>query len=156
MDESFFTGNEDALNSSCDSILQQVDASLKRLDTDYIGLYYQHRIDPKTEPEEVAETMAELIKAGKIRAWGFPSHQRIIFGEPTQYVKYPPLKICIPSWQGRMREPIFHSAKNWGSPMCPPVLLQKGILATATLPGQNTGKETGGGDEAFLWYCAFP
>ena len=70
VDDSFFAGNEDALNSSRDSIRQQVDASLKRLGTDYIDLYYQHRIDPKTAPEEVAETMAELIKAGKIRAWG--------------------------------------------------------------------------------------
>lgn len=68
VDESFFTGNADALNSSHDSILRQVDASLKRLKTDFIDLYYQHRIDPKTEPEEVAETMTELIKAGKIRA----------------------------------------------------------------------------------------
>lgn len=70
VDESFFMGNEDALNSSRTSILQQVDASLKRLGTDYIDLYYQHRIDPKAEPEEVAETMQELIKAGKIRSWG--------------------------------------------------------------------------------------
>ena len=70
VDDSFFAGNEDALNSSRDSIRQQMDASLKRLGTDYIDLYYQHRIDPKTTPEEVAETMSELIKAGKIRAWG--------------------------------------------------------------------------------------
>ena len=70
VDESFFAGNSEALNSSHDSIVQQVDASLKRLGTDYIDLYYQHRIDGKTEPEEVAETMAELIEAGKIRAWG--------------------------------------------------------------------------------------
>lgn len=70
VDESFFQGNPDALDSSRASILQQVDASLSRLGTDYIDLYYQHRIDPKTEPEEVAGTMAELIKAGKIRAWG--------------------------------------------------------------------------------------
>ena len=58
------------LDSSRDSILREVDASLSRLGTDRIDLYYQHRIDSKTEPEEVAETMAELIKAGKIRAWG--------------------------------------------------------------------------------------
>ncbi len=58
------------LDSSHDSILREIDASLSRLGTDHIDLYYQHRIDPNTEPEEVAETMAELIKAGKIRAWG--------------------------------------------------------------------------------------
>ena len=70
VDDSFFSGNADALNSSRDSIKQQVDDSLKRLGTDYIDLYYQHRIDPKTEPEEVAETMEKLVKEGKIRAWG--------------------------------------------------------------------------------------
>ena len=70
VDESFFSGDENALNSSRESIREQIDASLKRLGTDYIDLYYQHRIDPKTPPEEVAETMSELIKEGKIRAWG--------------------------------------------------------------------------------------
>lgn len=80
VDESFFAGNVEALSSRHDSILEQVDASLKRLGTDYIDLYYQHRIDPKTEPEEVAETMAELIKAGKIRAWG-------VSFAPVEYIR---------------------------------------------------------------------
>ena len=80
VDESFFAGNAEALSSSHESILEQVDASLKRLGTDYIDLYYQHRIDPKTEPEEVAETMAELIKAGKIRAWG-------VSFAPVEYIR---------------------------------------------------------------------
>lgn len=47
-----------------------VEKSLRRLRTDHIDLYYQHRIDPKVEPEVVAGTMADLIKEGKIRAWG--------------------------------------------------------------------------------------
>lgn len=42
----------------------------KDLEVSAIGLYYQHRIDPKVSPEEVAETMAELIKEGKITHWG--------------------------------------------------------------------------------------
>ena len=58
------------LDSAPDTIRASVEGSLKRLRTDYIDLYYQHRIDPKVEPEDVAETMAELIGAGKIRAWG--------------------------------------------------------------------------------------
>lgn len=70
VNESFFAGDADALDSSHDSILKQADDSLRRLGTDHIDLYYQHRIDPKTAPEEVAETMSELIQAGKIRAWG--------------------------------------------------------------------------------------
>lgn len=58
------------VDSKPETIRKSVEGSLSRLQTDYIDLYYQHRIDPAVEPEEVAETMAELIKEGKIRAWG--------------------------------------------------------------------------------------
>ncbi|WP_303002199.1 aldo/keto reductase [Dialister invisus] len=58
------------LDSSPETIRKSLEGSLKKLGTDYIDLYYQHRIDPKVEPETVAETMAQLIKEGKIRYWG--------------------------------------------------------------------------------------
>ena len=51
-------------------IRASVDASLKRLDTDHIDLYYQHRLDPKVPVEEVAGVMADLIREGKITHWG--------------------------------------------------------------------------------------
>ena len=51
-------------------IRKSVEGSLKRLQTDHIDLYFQHRIDANTEPEVVAEVMAELIKEGKILHWG--------------------------------------------------------------------------------------
>ncbi len=57
-------------DSSREGIRRSVEGSLKRLDTDYIDLYFQARIDPKVEPEEVAETMKELIQEGKILHWG--------------------------------------------------------------------------------------
>lgn len=63
-------GNHLILDSRPEVIRKSVEGSLKRLGTDYIDLYYQHRIDPKVEPEAVAETMAALIREGKIRAWG--------------------------------------------------------------------------------------
>ncbi len=46
------------------------DASLKRLSTDYIDIYYQHRPDPEVPVEETIGTMAELVQAGKIRYIG--------------------------------------------------------------------------------------
>lgn len=58
------------VDSRPEKIRRSVEGSLKRLRTDYIDLYYQHRIDPQISPEEVAGTMAELIKEGKIRYWG--------------------------------------------------------------------------------------
>lgn len=51
-------------------IRASVDASLKRLKTDHIDLYYQHRADPNIPIEEVAGVMSDLIKAGKITHWG--------------------------------------------------------------------------------------
>ena len=57
-------------DSSKASIRKSIEGSLKKLDTDHIDLYYQHRIDPNVSPEEVAETMAELMKEGKITHWG--------------------------------------------------------------------------------------
>lgn len=57
-------------DSRPETIRKSVEGSLKRLDTDHIDLYYQHRIDPKVEPEAVAEVMNDLINEGKIRAWG--------------------------------------------------------------------------------------
>ena len=63
-------GDHLLMDSSPETIRRSVDGSLKRLGIDCIDLYYQHRIDPKVEPETVAEVMNELIKAGKIRHWG--------------------------------------------------------------------------------------
>lgn len=57
-------------DSRPETIRRSVETSLKRLQTDHIDLYYQHRIDPKIPAEEVAGVMSELIKEGKILHWG--------------------------------------------------------------------------------------
>lgn len=57
-------------DSRPETIRRSVEGSLKRLKTDHIDLYFQHRIDPSVEPEAVAQVMAELIKEGKITHWG--------------------------------------------------------------------------------------
>jgi aryl-alcohol dehydrogenase-like predicted oxidoreductase len=51
-------------------IVQAVEDSLKRLQTDYIDLYQSHRDDPETPQEDVLEAYGKLIKAGKVRAIG--------------------------------------------------------------------------------------
>lgn len=56
-------GGADYVKASCD-------ASLKRLGTDYIDLYFQHRVDPQTPIEETVGAMAELVQAGKVRYIG--------------------------------------------------------------------------------------
>lgn len=67
-------------------IRASVEASLKRLNTEYIDLYYQHRIDPAVPIEDVAEVMAELIQEGKSRIGGCQRHMRKRYGVPMLFV----------------------------------------------------------------------
>lgn len=64
------SGETVGLNSRPDHIRAVVDASLKRLRTDHIDLLYQHRVDPAVPMEDVANTVKELVEAGKVRHWG--------------------------------------------------------------------------------------
>ena len=58
------------LDGSAENVRLSVEGSLKRLGTDYIDVYYQHRMDPGTPIEETVGALAELIAAGKIRGYG--------------------------------------------------------------------------------------
>lgn len=63
-------GKPTALNSEPKHLRRTVEGSLKRLRTDHIDLPYQHRVDPKIPMEDVAGTVGELIKEGKVLHWG--------------------------------------------------------------------------------------
>jgi aryl-alcohol dehydrogenase-like predicted oxidoreductase len=60
----------DGVDSHPDNIRKVAEASLKRLKTDHIDLFYQHRVDPKVPMEEVAGAVKELIGQGKVRHFG--------------------------------------------------------------------------------------
>jgi aryl-alcohol dehydrogenase-like predicted oxidoreductase len=58
------------LDGSTEHVRSSIEGSLKRLGTDYVDLYYQHRVDPNVPIEETVGAMAELVQAGKIRHIG--------------------------------------------------------------------------------------
>jgi aryl-alcohol dehydrogenase-like predicted oxidoreductase len=62
--------DEGGLNSRPEHIRKVAEASLKRLQTDYIDLFYQHRVDPNVPIEDVAGTVQELIREGKVKYFG--------------------------------------------------------------------------------------
>lgn len=62
--------SETGVNSQPKHIRKVVNESLKRLQTDYIDLLYQHRVYPNVPIEDVAETVSELIKQGKVKYFG--------------------------------------------------------------------------------------
>ena len=77
------------------AILEQVDASLTRLGTDYVDLYQIHRFDPDTPVEETMEALHDIVKAGKVRylgassmyAWQFAKLQHAAYlGGWTRFV----------------------------------------------------------------------
>jgi len=62
--------NARGVNGRPEYVRQSCDASLKRLETDYIDLYYQHRVDPETPIEETVGEMKRLVEEGKVRFLG--------------------------------------------------------------------------------------
>jgi aryl-alcohol dehydrogenase-like predicted oxidoreductase len=64
------TGKQAGLDSRPEHIKQVADASLKRLKTDVIDLFYQHRVDPNVPIEDVAAAVKDLIQQGKVKHFG--------------------------------------------------------------------------------------
>jgi len=75
-------------------VMESVHASLKRMDVDYLDLYFCHRYDPETPIEEIVQTMNILIQQGKILYWGTSeweaSHVAQAYGIARQYNLIPP------------------------------------------------------------------
>ncbi|MGD1037866.1 MAG: aldo/keto reductase [Roseiarcus sp.] len=63
-------GGQSGMDSRPEHIREVAEASLKRLKTDVIDLFYQHRVDPNVPIEDVAGTVKELIRQGKVRCFG--------------------------------------------------------------------------------------
>jgi aryl-alcohol dehydrogenase-like predicted oxidoreductase len=63
-------GRQIGLDSRPEHVKEVAEASLRRLGIDVIDLYYQHRVDPQVSIEETVGAMADLVKAGKVRALG--------------------------------------------------------------------------------------
>jgi len=63
-------GKTEGTDSRPEHIREVIEASLRRLQTDYVDLFYQHRVDPNVPIEEVAGTIGELVQGGKVRYFG--------------------------------------------------------------------------------------
>lgn len=63
-------GGANELDSTPSNIRAAIEGSLNRLQTDHIDLYYQHRVDPNTPIEDTIDTLADLVKEGKVRYIG--------------------------------------------------------------------------------------
>lgn len=120
------------MNSSREVIRESVEGSLKRLQTDYIDLYYTHRVDPKIPIEEVAETMSQLHKEGKILHWGIsePSMETLRRADAVF-----PVAAIESEYSMMWREPetaLFPTLEQLGVGLVPYRPLARGFLTDAS------------------------
>ena len=118
------------MDSSPASIRKSAEGSIRRLQADHIDLYCQHRIDPKVEPEAVASTMADLMKEGKIRAWGISkaNEEYLCHADAVCPVAAVENRCSI---MARWHEPLFPVLEELGVALVAFSLLANGFLTGA-------------------------
>ncbi|QNA85272.1 aldo/keto reductase [Sphingomonas sp. So64.6b] len=119
------------LDSRPDNIRRVADASLKRLKTDVIDLFYQHRVDPDVPIEDVAGTVSDLIQAGKVRHFGLSEAgaQTIRRAHAVQPVAV--LQSEYSLWSRQLETEIIPTLEELGIGLVPYSPLGRGFLTGA-------------------------
>jgi aryl-alcohol dehydrogenase-like predicted oxidoreductase len=117
-----------ALNSRPEHIKEVAEASLKRLKTDVIDLFYQHRVDPNVPIEDVAGAVEELIQQGKVKHFGLsePGVQTIRRAQRIQAVTAVQSEYSL--WWRRPEEEVLPALEELGIGFVPFSPLGKGFL----------------------------
>jgi aryl-alcohol dehydrogenase-like predicted oxidoreductase len=123
---------------SRDYILKAVDASLQRLQTDYIDLYQSHKDNPDTDLEETLDTYASLVKQGKVRVIGASNYSRARLSEAlhiSERMGYPRYESLQPRYNLYDRSPYETELE----PLC--LQMELGVIPYYSLAsGFLTGK----------------
>jgi aryl-alcohol dehydrogenase-like predicted oxidoreductase len=127
------TGN--GFDSRPDHIREVVDASLLRMGFDHIDLLYQHRVDPDVPIEDVAGTVGELIKAGKVRAFGLSEAPADIIRRAHAVQKVSALQSEYSLWTRDVEAEILPTLRELGVGFVPFSPLGRGFLTGTVRPG---------------------
>jgi aryl-alcohol dehydrogenase-like predicted oxidoreductase len=124
-------GRQRGLNSRPQHIKQVAEASLKRLKTDTIDLFYQHRVDPSVPIEDVAGAVKELIQAGKVKYFGLsePGVQTIRRAHAVQPVTAVQSEYSL--WWREPEDKVIPALEELGIGFVPFSPLGKGFLTGA-------------------------
>ncbi|ALJ35919.1 aldo/keto reductase [Azospirillum brasilense] len=132
------------LNVACD-------ASLRRLGTDWIDLYYLHREDPDTPLEETVAALGDLIRSGKIRAFGVSNFRSWRIAEICRLCDRLGIDrpvACQPYYNALNRMPeveILPACGHYGLGVVPYSPLARGVLTGKYLPGDEPSADTRAG-----------
>ncbi len=128
-------------------IFKAVDASLQRLETDYIDLYQSHKDDPDTDLEETLDAFAQLVKAGKVRVIGASNYSRARLSEAlhiSERMGYPRYESLQPRYNLYDREGFEAELE----PLCQQMdlgVISYYSLASGFLTGKYKSKEEAAG-----------
>jgi aryl-alcohol dehydrogenase-like predicted oxidoreductase len=141
----FFPMTDTDRGLSAEQIHKQIDASLKRLKTDYVDLYQCHRFDTETPIEETMEALTEVVKSGKARYIGFsewtPAQIRagLEVAGATKFVSSQPQYHML--WRGPEKE-VFPLCEENGISQIVWSPLAQGVLTGKYKPGQQPPKDS--------------
>ena len=117
------------------------DASLKRLGTDYIDLYYQHRVDPQTPIEDTVGAMAELVKAGKVKYLGLSEASPSTIRRAHKVHPITALQTEYSLWERQPEEEIIPTLRELGIGFVPYSPLGRGFLTGAINNPSDLGEK---------------
>jgi aryl-alcohol dehydrogenase-like predicted oxidoreductase len=118
-----------------------VEASLQRLDTDYIDVYYMHRDNPDLDLEEPVRVMGDLIAQGKIRAWGLSNFRGWRIAQVVELARQLNVAqpvVCQPYYNMLNRMPeveILPACQAYGLAVVPYSPIARGVLTGKYQPG---------------------
>ncbi|ESW82788.1 aldo/keto reductase [Mesorhizobium sp. LSJC269B00] len=116
-------------DSRPDHIREALEGSLKRLGTDHIDLYYQHRVDPAVPMEDVAGTIGRLVAEGKVRFFGLSEAGAANIGRAHAVHPVSALQSEYSLWERNLEPEIIPLLKKLGIGLVPFAPLGRGFLA---------------------------
>ena len=124
-----FTGEQiTGVDSRPEHIKQVAEASLRRLGTDYIDLFYQHRVDPEVPIEDVVGAMAELVEEGKVRYLGLSEAGEETIRRAHQVHPISALQSEYSLWERNLEQGIIPVLRELGIGLVPFSPLGRGFL----------------------------
>jgi aryl-alcohol dehydrogenase-like predicted oxidoreductase len=124
-------GKQAGLDSRPEHIKEVADASLKRLNTDRIDLFYQHRVDPEVPIEDVAGAVKDLIQAGKVKHFGLSEAGAQTIRRAHQVQPVAALQSEYSMWWREPEQEILPTLEELGIGFVPFSPLGKGFLTGA-------------------------
>lgn len=132
-------------------MMYEIDASLRRLQAEYVDIYYLHRDDPETPLEETVATMGTLIERGKVRYFGLSNFYAWRIAEVVNICRrtgVPPPIVLQPYYNAMNRQAeveIFPACEHYGIGIVPYSPLARGVLTGKYVPGAEPAPDSRAG-----------